>query len=126
MKNTILAVPVVLLLVGLALVSCGSGSASVPNTTVQLNDNNFVQTTRTITAGDTLLFSDTVNGGGGHQICLGHNQMCDTTATGPSALMSPGFTILPGMTMSVTFSSSGTYQITCTVHPNMNLTVIVQ
>jgi len=132
MKHTILGVPVVLLVVALTLISCGKpqgsgiGSASVPATTVQLNTNNFVQTTRTIKAGQTLLFSDTVDGGGFHQICLGHNQMCDTQATGPSALMSPGFTIQSGKTMSVTFPTAGTYQITCTVHPNMNLTVVVQ
>jgi plastocyanin len=85
-----------------------------------------VQTTRTIKSGQSLLFSDTVNGGGFHQICLGHNQMCNTKATGPSALMSPGFMIQSGNTMSVAFPTAGTYQITCTVHPNMNLTVVVQ
>jgi plastocyanin len=132
MRNYVLGVPVVLLMIGLALISCGkvsgsgNGSASVPNTTVQLTTSNFVQTTRTIKAGQTLLFSDTVNGGGFHQICLGHNQMCTTKATGPSALMSPGFTIQSGTTVSVTFPTAGTYQITCAVHPTMNLTVIVQ
>jgi hypothetical protein len=114
-KNNVLGVPVVLLMVGLALISCGkgpgsgNGSASVPNTTVQLNTNNFVQTTRTIQAGQTLLFSDTVNGGGFHQICLGHNQMCNTKATGPSALMSPGFTIQSGKTMYVTWNTAHLY-----------------
>ncbi len=128
MKKTLLGVPVLLLVV--ALFGCGKApeahGPSVPATTVQLNTNNFVQTTRTIKAGQTLLFSDTVDGGAFHQICLGHNQLCDTKAPGPSMLMSPGFTITAGGTKSVTFPTAGTYLITCTVHPNMNLTLIVQ
>ncbi len=133
MKKTMLGIPVLLLVVGLALFGCGKvpgggngTTVSVPNTTVQMNTDNFVQTTRTIKAGQSLLFSDTVDGGNLHIICLGHNMQCDTSAQGPTALMSPGFNISAGATKSVTFPTAGTYQITCTIHPNMNLTVIVQ
>jgi plastocyanin len=134
MKKSVLAIPVVLLLVALALFGCGKvpgahntgGQSSVPSTTVQLNPTNFVQTTRTIQAGQTLLFDDTVGGGGLHIICLGNDQQCDTSAQGPSDLMNGGFTINPGGTKMVTFPTAGTYKITCTVHPNMNLTVTVQ
>ncbi len=119
-------------MVGISLLGCGkqpgvhtTTGPSVPNTTVQLDQTNFVQTTRSIKAGDTLIFDDTVSGGGLHIICLGKDQACDKSATGPSELMGDGFTISPGGTKSVMFPTAGTYQITCSVHPNMNLVVTV-
>ena len=91
MKKGMLGVLVLLVAVGIALLGCGKASGgpsvSVPNTTVQMNTDNFVQTTRTIKAGQTLLFSDTVDGGNMHVICLGHDMRCDTQAQGPSALI---------------------------------------
>jgi plastocyanin len=134
MKKSVLAIPVVLLLVAVALFGCGKvpgghntgGPSSVPSTTVQMDPTNFVQSTRTIQAGQTLLFDNTVGGGGLHIICLGTDQQCDTSAEGPSDLKSPGFTINPGGTKSVTFPTAGTFKITCTVHASMNLTVTVQ
>jgi plastocyanin len=132
MKKSMLAIPVVLLLVALVLFGCGkvpgggNTTSSVPNTTVQMGPTTFVQATRTIHAGQTLLFDDTSGGGGLHIICLGNNMACDKSAQGPSELMNGGFTINPGKTMSVPFPTAGTYKITCIVHPNMNLTVTVQ
>ena len=132
-KRAMLGVPVLLLVMGLALFGCGkvpgvhtSTGPSVASTTVQMGPTSFVQSTRTIKAGQALLFDDTYQGGGLHIICMGKDQQCDTSAQGPSALASPGFTINPGATKSVTFPTAGTYQITCTVHANMNLTVTVQ
>jgi plastocyanin len=133
MKKPVLVIPVVLLMVALALFGCGKVPGvhnhigpSVPNTTVQMGPTNFVQTTRTIQAGQSLLFDNTVGGGGLHIICLGTSQVCDSSAQGPSDLMHGGFTINPGATKSVTFPTAGTYKITCTVHSNMNLTLTVQ
>ncbi len=134
MKKTALGIPVLLLVIGLALFGCGkvpgggtvSTGPSIPATTVQLAPTNFVQSSRTINAGQTLLFDDTYDGGGTHVICLGHDMMCNTSAQGPAALIHPGFTISPGTTKSVTFPTAGTYAITCSIHANMNLTVIVK
>jgi plastocyanin len=133
MKKSVFAIPVVLLMVALVLFGCGkvpgggiNNNSGVPSTTVQMGPTNFVQTTRTIHAGQTLLFDDTSGGGGLHIICLGNNMACNTSAQGPSELKSPGFQIQPGGTKSVTFPTAGTYKITCTVHSNMNLTVTVQ
>jgi plastocyanin len=132
MKKPVLVIPFVLLMVALALFGCGkvpgtqnNTGPSVPETTVQMNPTNFVQTTRTIQAGQTLLFDDTASGGGLHIICLGNNMACDNSAQGPAALMHGGFTIQAGKTMSVTFPTAGTYKITCIVHSNMNLAVTV-
>jgi plastocyanin len=133
MKKSILAIPVVLLMVALVLFGCGkvpgvhnNTGPSVAETTVQMGPTTFVQTTRTIKAGQTLLFDDSVGGGGLHIICLGDNMVCDKTAQGPTELMNGGFTINPGGTKNVAFPTAGTYKITCIVHPNMNLTVTVQ
>jgi plastocyanin len=130
MKKSMVGILVLLVAIGIALPGCGKASggptASVPSTTVQMSTDNFVQTTRTIKAGQTLLFSDTVDGGNTHVICLGDDMRCDTQAQGPSALMSPGFTIDAGGSKSIAFPTAGTYQITCTLHPDMNLTVTVQ
>ena len=51
---------------------------------------NFVQTTRTIKAGQTLLFDDTYQGGGLHIICMGKDQQCDTSADGSLGAREPG------------------------------------
>jgi plastocyanin len=133
MKKSVLAIPVVFLMIALVLLGCGkvpgirnTSGPSVAETTVQMNPTNFVQTTRTIKAGQSLLFDDSVGGGGLHIICLGTSQVCDKSAQGPADLMNGGFTIQPGGTKSVAFATAGTYKITCTVHPNMNLTLTVQ
>jgi plastocyanin len=132
MKKAALGIPALLLVIALFLFGCGkvpgvhnSTGPSVAQTTVQMATTSFVQSTRSIKVGDTLTFSDTVDGGGLHIICLGKDMVCDKAATGPSALMDPGFTINPGETKGVTFPTAGTYQITCSVHPNMNLVVTV-
>ena len=132
MKKAALGIPALLLVIALFLFGCGkvpgvhtTTGPSVPATTVQMATTTFVQATRSIKAGQTLTFSDTVGGGGLHIICLGKDLICDKTATGPAALMDPGFTIQPGATKAVVFPTAGTYQITCSVHPNMNLVVTV-
>jgi plastocyanin len=132
MKTAVLCIPVVLLVVGISLLGCGkqpgvhtTTGPSIPDTTVQMDQTNFVQHTRSIKVGQSLLFDDSVSGGGLHIICLGKDQTCDQSAKGPTELMGNGFTINPGATKSVTFSTAGTYNITCSVHPNMNLVVTV-
>jgi plastocyanin len=130
-QRAALGIPVLLLIVGVSLLGCGkvpgvhTTGPSVPDTTVQMAQTSFVQSTRSIKVGQSLLFDDTVNGGGLHIICLGKDMTCDTSAKGPTDLMGNGFTINPGGTKSVTFSTAGTYDITCSVHPNMNLVVTV-
>jgi plastocyanin len=131
-QKAALCIPVLLLVVGVSLLGCGKVPGvhnkigpSIPNTTVQLAATNFVQSTRSIKAGQSLLFDDTVGGGGLHIICLGKDMTCNKSATGPSELLGDGFTINPGGTKSITFTTAGTYDITCSVHPNMNLVVTV-
>jgi plastocyanin len=134
MKKIALALIPLALILALALIGCGKtpgggGQTSTPPTapgTVGMDATNFTVHTATISAGGVIHFDDTVGGGGTHIICLGKDQQCDSSAKGPQDVMSPGFTINPGQTKDVTFPTAGTYEITCTLHANMNLTVTVQ
>ena len=87
----------------------------------------FSTATITIHAGQAVHFTDPAGTGATHIICLGEDGTCAAVAQGPSDLQDPGFTINAGdQARDVTFSSPGTYKITCSIHPSMNLTVIVQ
>jgi plastocyanin len=131
MKKIALALIPLALILTLALLGCGKTPGGQATTTtapgtVGMDATNFVVHTVTIKAGDAVHFDDTVGGGGTHVICLGHDQQCDTTATGPQVVMGAGFNIQGGQTKDVIFPTAGTYQITCSIHSNMNLTVTVQ
>ena len=108
-----------------ALAACGQSTAA-PNE-VSMTSGDFSTTSMTIKAGQAVHFIDPAGVGGTHTICLGANGTCDAAAQGPQALQRPGFTINPGdPAQDVTFDTAGTYKITCSIHPAMNLTVIVQ
>ena len=79
-----------------------------------------------ISAGQALHMVDAQDTGGTHTLCLGENGTCDTSASGPAELKGPGMSFSPGTTKDVTFSTAGTYHITCTIHPSMNVTINVQ
>ena len=129
MKITRWAILPAAIVLALLVVGCGktvAGTSSTPTgggNTISMTTDNFVQHTLTVKAGSTVHFSDT--NGGFHQICLGNDMKCDTAATGPSDLQGSGFSINPPQVKDVVFSTPGTYQITCSVHPNMNVTITV-
>lgn len=115
----------ILLVVMLALAACGQGSAA-PNE-VSMTAGDFSVTSVTIKAGQSVHFTDQAGTGGPHTICLGENGNCDTGAQGPDALKGQGFNINSGdPAKDVVFDKPGTYKVTCSIHPAMNLTVIVQ
>ncbi len=58
-------------------------------------------------------------------LCLGASGQCDANAQGPDALHGPGLRIVPGDTKEISFPHPGQYQVTCTIHPSMQLTVSV-
>ncbi len=125
MKKLSLALIPLLLLVAMFAIGCGKPAATSTGggNSVAMDATNFVTHTITIKAGTALTFDD--SSGGYHVICLGKDQVCDQTATGPTELMGQGFVINPPEKKDVTFATAGTYDVTCTVHPNMNLTVTV-
>jgi plastocyanin len=108
-----------------ALAACGQGTAA-PNE-VSMVGADFTTTTLTISVGQAVHFTDPVGTGGMHVICLGAHGTCDKSAPGPQALQGDGFTISAGdAPKDVIFDTAGTYKITCSIHPGMNLIVTVQ
>ncbi len=62
-----------------------------------------------------------------HILCCGRNGKCAASQTvGPKELQGEGFQINAGQSQLVTFTTPGTYSITCSIHPSMQLTVVVQ
>ena len=112
------------LAVGLAACA-GGASGAPPVNTIQLGAASLSPTSLTISAGTTVHFVDAADGAI-HQLCLGRDGTCHSSASGPAALVAPGLRIQPGQTRDVVFGTPGTYAITCAIHPQMNLTVTVQ
>lgn len=109
----------------LGLAACGTSSAA-PNE-VSMVTANFSTTSITIKAGQAVHFTDPAGTGALHAICLGMDGTCADGVQGPADLQDPGFMINPGdPAKDVTFTTPGTYKVTCSIHPAMNLTVIVQ
>ena len=104
--------------------STPTGNAPI-GSTVTLGQSAFLETTISFSAGQVLRLVDPTATGGVHQLCLGKDGQCDASAQGPDELHSPGIKITPGNTTDILFLSPGQYQITCTIHPSMNLTISV-
>jgi plastocyanin len=113
-------------LLTLALAACGESSAGGSGNELDMGAASFTQTSITLSTGQALHMVDSQDSGGTHMICIGQNGKCDSGANGPSELADPGMAFSPGTTKDVTFSTAGAYHITCTIHPNMNVTVTVQ
>jgi len=109
----------------LALAACGQGASGSNEVSMAAAD--FSPTSITITVGQAVHFTDPAGVGGTHIVCLGNEGECDAAAHGPQALEGGGFTINAGDSpQDVTFTTPGTYKITCSIHPSMNLTVTVR
>jgi plastocyanin len=124
MRTTGTIAPLVLLAL-LALAACGQGATAANE--VSMAGSDFSMTSVTIKAGQSVHFTDPAGVGATHIVCLGNEGNCDSAAQGPQALEGSGFTINAGdPPKDVTFTTAGTYKITCSLHPSMNLTVTVQ
>jgi plastocyanin len=133
-RRTTLAI--LLAIVAILLAACGGASESTPagegdgaataspsaeggedggetGNTVSMAGNAFSPGSLTIAAGDTVTFTDTAT----HTVTEGTN---GTAAEDPIVDESGGADI------EVTFDEPGTYNITCKVHPEMNMTVTVE
>jgi hypothetical protein len=114
-------------MLALTIAGCGGGGGGGgASNELDLGPVNFVQTSITLSTGQALHIVDPQSTGGTHMLCLGQQGACDANPSGPSELHGPGLPINPGTTKDITFSAAGTYHITCTIHPSMNLTVTVQ
>jgi len=81
--------------------------------TVSMANTTFTPSTLTIPAGTTVTFTDT----SGHTVTEG----TDGTAVDDPIVDEEG-----GSDVSVTFDEAGTYNITCKIHPSMNMTITVE
>ena len=110
----------------LMLAACGGGAASASSApaddgggggdageTVSLSGGAFAPSTLTIAAGTTVTFTNT----SGHTVTEGSDgQAVDDPIVDESG----------GADVVVTFDDAGTYNITCKIHPNMNMTITVE
>lgn len=125
MKTPIRGAFAVLVLLVFALAACGQSAAT--SNEVSMAESDFSATSVSIKAGQAVHFTDPAGVGATHIICLGSDGNCDTTASGPQTLEGNGFTINAGdPPKDVPFPTPGTYKITCSIHPSMNLTVTVR
>ena len=117
-------------LLGLALVGCGppeeGGAASeaaatnVPedaDATVTLRDFAFEPAEITVAAGDTVAFVNADDAG--HTVTNGEGG----AAAAEAVFDEP---VSAGQTVVITFEEAGTFPVTCTIHPDMQMTVIVE
>ena len=114
-----------LLALALALSACGQSSTAANEVSMFAGD--FSTSSLTIKAGQAVHFTDPAGTGAPPTICLGADGTCDVLAKGPLALQNSGFTMNSGdPAKDVVFDKPGSYKITCSIHPAMNLTVTVQ
>lgn len=118
-------IPPLLLLLTLGLAGCASDTTVAPNE-VHMGGDGFSQTAITVTAGDQVKFVDSPTSGGLHILYFGHNAKYAANPNGPTELNNPqGVTLKAGDTLSYTFATPGTYEVTCQIHPDMNVTITV-
>ncbi|HEU0026668.1 MAG TPA: plastocyanin/azurin family copper-binding protein [Ktedonobacterales bacterium] len=81
----------------------------------------------TIKAGQAVLFDDPESSGGTHILVIGHNGQFTAMSGAPSEFNSAdGTAFSPGDQKTITFAHAGTFPITCTIHPSMQVTVTVK
>jgi plastocyanin len=116
----------VFLVLAFAIAACGGGTASSApavddgddagtnaGEAVSLAGGQFSPSELTIPAGTTVTFTDTAN----HTV---------TEGTDGQAVDDPLVDEEGGEDIVVAFEEAGTYQITCRIHPNMNMTITVE
>ena len=109
------------------LVACGSSNASTGPNPVHMSGKNFAQNSVTIKKGESItLINDDLFGS--HTIATGTWE--NSTARPAREAGEPEINdVKVGGNSSASigpFTSAGTFKLYCTVHPGMNLTVIVQ
>jgi len=125
LRGPLAALALLVLLALLALAACGQSAPAANEVSMTAAD--FSPTSMTIQAGQAVHFTDPAGIGATHIVCLGKEGNCDTSAQGPQALAGGGFTINAGdPPRDITFATPGTYKITCSIHPSMNLNVTVR
>jgi len=99
----------------------------VASNEVVMGISNFLQQKVTIKAGQSVIFTDPTGSGGIHYICVGTNLTCKPTPGTPAQLGGPnGLAFSNGdAPVHITFNTPGVYEVICTIHPGMRMTVDV-
>jgi plastocyanin len=104
----------------LALAGCGSTAHEV-----DMGVASFQQSSMTINAGQAIHFVDP-NSGGTHILCVGQNLHCIPQTGAPAALDTlQGLTFQTGDVRDIVFPTAGTYNVICTIHPDMQVVITV-
>jgi plastocyanin len=107
----------------LVLPGCGGPAANEVDTRLVT----FARSSITINHGEAVRFVSSAQSGGVHVLCVGQGLTCVPQAGAPAELnTSTGLDIEPGSEHDIVFPTAGTYQVVCTIHPNMVLQVIVK
>jgi plastocyanin len=104
------------------------GGAAAGTAIVNMSNINFVPNGGkvTIRAGQAVKFVDPLATGGLHYLLTGTNGTLTPTPGAPAELSTTnGMAINAGDTKAITFANAGTFMITCTIHPYMEVTVVV-
>lgn len=124
-RSRMATLPALLAIFALILAACGSSteSSAAPDNggdgggsageTVSMANTTFTPSTLTIPAGTTVTFTDTA----GHTV---------TEGTDGVAVDNPIVDEDGGSDVEVTFPDAGTFNITCKIHPSMNMTITVE
>lgn len=114
---------IALLLVTLGATGCSRVSAQ-PQDEVHMGTSTFIQKTATIKAGQKLKFIDEPSAG--HVLVVGNGGAWIADPNAPTQLNNnDGMTIGSAQEIDVTFPNAGTFNVTCKVHPAMQMVVTV-
>jgi plastocyanin len=103
--------------------ACGNVVTSNDPNTVVANNNSFSKGNITIQQGQTFKFQDAAST---HILVIGQNGNPDSEAGAADFGGTGGHHIEKGdMWITPPWNTPGTYHVTCTIHPGMNLTVTV-
>ncbi len=122
MLVSLIGIPLLFVIVFILVIAAYNTFHKPPE--VDMMTTGFVPQTIEITEGETIRFvnrSSTIT----QVICLGTDNRCDPYAALPRGLRSPGVQIAPDQAGVVVFDFYGTFHITSTTVPGMNLTVTV-
>lgn len=127
MKKLVLIMTMLMVLTALVAACGGTSSATgkYANEVTTIGAS-FNPSTITIKKGSTITFVDDPNNGGLHILVIGQNAQQEAENGAPDFHGASGKRIDIGdVWTTLPWNTSGTFHVACTVHPAMNLTVIV-
>jgi plastocyanin len=110
------------------LVACANTSSTTNNNpnTVKTEGGSFSISSITIKKGSTITFVDDTNNSALHILIIGQNAQQESENGSPDFRGASGVRIDVGDSWTTPpWNTAGTYHVACTIHPAMNLTVIV-